>query len=328
MVDVLFKLAGFAGGFDEIEAGFGAEAATDPDDDDDEEDPQPARASAAVAASATAPYRIDDEESAMLTGLLLRERGRRGCPPDARVLCRWWGREGMATGSPPARRRSRGHGSRLPPHRCRLAPPEVSLSQFSLCGHLSVMGELRANSGDLYLLRSACEDPEAFGAFYRRHAVGVERWIRRQTPDAVTAADLTAETFAQALVGLKRFRGSSDDAACGWLYGIARNLVRRYHRRGRVELATCRKLGIQLDHDLDELAEIESKMDAAEQAATLTRALDTLPDSQRQALQLRVVDEMDYDQAAALMGTSEQNARIRVSRALKALSLRLQGGSR
>ncbi len=37
---------------------------------------------------------------------------------------------------------------------------------------------------------------------------------------------------------------------------------------------------------------------------------------------------MDYAEAAALMGTTEQNARIRVSRALKALSLRLQGISR
>ncbi len=61
-----------------------------------------------------------------------------------------------------------------------------------------------------------------------------------------TAADLTAETFAQALVSLGRFRGPTDESARGWLYGIARNLVRRYHRRGRVELATCQKLGIQL----------------------------------------------------------------------------------
>jgi DNA-directed RNA polymerase specialized sigma24 family protein len=49
-----------------------------------------------------------------------------------------------------------------------------------------------------------------------------------------------------------------------------------------------------------------------------------LPDAQRQALQLRVIEQLDYHEAAALMGTSEQNARVRVSRALKTLSLRLQ----
>ncbi len=185
------------------------------------------------------------------------------------------------------------------------------------------MNDFEQAPGDLDLLRAARTDPDAFGSFYRRHAVAVERWIRGHTPDMATAADLTAETFAQALVSLHRFRGATDESARGWLYGIARNLVRRYHRRGRVELATCRRLGIQLDHDPDELAEIESQIDAEIRAPDLTHALNTLPDTQRQALQLRVVDEMDYDEAAALMGTTELNARIRVSRALKALSTRL-----
>lgn len=185
------------------------------------------------------------------------------------------------------------------------------------------MDELRSADSDSELLRAARSDPDAFGVFYRRHAVGVERWIRAQTPGMATAADLTAETFAQALVSLDRFRGASDESARAWLYGIARNLVRRYHRRGRVELRTCQKLGIQLDHDPDELAETESRIDAASQMPELTQALNALPDTQRQALQLRVIEEMDYDQAAALMGTSEHNARIRVSRALKTLSIRL-----
>jgi RNA polymerase sigma-70 factor (ECF subfamily) len=190
------------------------------------------------------------------------------------------------------------------------------------------MDEARTGRGDLELLRAAREDPDAFGELYCRHAVAIERWIRAQTPDMTTAADLTAETFAQALVSLGGFRGSRDEAARGWLYGIARNLVRRYHRRGRVELATCQKLGLLLDHDPDELAALESHLDAEMVSLDLAQALDTLPDTQRQALQLRVVDELDYGQAAALMGTSELNARIRVSRALRALSVRLQGSSR
>src|SRR5579863_3455543 len=190
------------------------------------------------------------------------------------------------------------------------------------------MDEPMTIRGDHELLVAAREDPEAFGELYRRHALFVERWIRRETPDMATAADLTAETFAQGLVGLGRFRGSTDEEARSWLYGIARNLVRRYHRRGRVELATCRKLGVQLDYDADELTAIESQLDADLIASDLAQAVDSLPLGQRQALQLRVVNEMGYDEAAELMGTTEQNARIRVSRALKALSLRLQGSPR
>ncbi len=89
------------------------------------------------------------------------------------------------------------------------------------------MEDSRTVRPDLELLLAAREDPDAFGEFYRRHAVAVERWLRSQTPDMSTAADLTAETFAQALVSLRRFRGGSDEAARAWLYGIARNLARR-----------------------------------------------------------------------------------------------------
>ena len=190
---------------------------------------------------------------------------------------------------------------------------------------LLFMDDLRAHRSDVQLLVAARGDSRAFGEFYRRHAIAVERWLRTQTPDLATAADLTAETFAQALVGLKRFRGTSDEQAIAWLFGIARNLVRRFYRRGRAELQMCHRLGIELDHDEDDLARLEAQIDAHAAAPGLSQALATLPDAQRQALQLRVIDELDYRQAAVLMGTSEQNARIRVSRALKALALRVQG---
>jgi DNA-directed RNA polymerase specialized sigma24 family protein len=79
------------------------------------------------------------------------------------------------------------------------------------------MNEFELVDSDIELLRAARSDPDAFGDFYRRHAVPVERWIRAQTPDMATAADLTAETFAQALVSLGRFRGATDESARGWL---------------------------------------------------------------------------------------------------------------
>lgn len=199
------------------------------------------------------------------------------------------------------------------------------MSHFRLRWHFRVVTGSSPIPSDVELLTAAQDDPEAFGEFYRRHAIGVERWLRTQTPDLATAADLTAETFAQGLVGVGRFRGTTDDQALAWVFGIARNLVRRLHRRGRAELAMCRRLGIQLDHNEDELTHLEAQIDARREASSLSDALNTLPDTQRQALQLRVIDELNYHEAAALMGTSEQNARIRVSRALKTLSLRLQG---
>jgi hypothetical protein len=89
VVDVLLKLAGAAVVSGEVAARVVPGAAAERDEDDDE-DPQPAKASAAVAASATAPCRIDEGESAMLTGSLLGER--KVWVPDARVVCCYRGR--------------------------------------------------------------------------------------------------------------------------------------------------------------------------------------------------------------------------------------------
>lgn len=123
VADMGVKLAVVAVGFDEVEVCVVVEAATERDDDD--EDPQPARASAAVAASATALYRIDDRESAMLTGLLLGDR-EIWMPPDARVLCRYWVGRAWPQAPLPNAGAVGDTGLDPMPHGCRLTPPEVS----------------------------------------------------------------------------------------------------------------------------------------------------------------------------------------------------------
>ncbi len=49
-------------------------------------------------------------------------------------------------------------------------------------------------------------DPEAFGVFYDRHVKALLGYFARRTYDAEEAADLTAETFASALVARRRFK--------------------------------------------------------------------------------------------------------------------------
>ena len=58
---------------------------------------------------------------------------------------------------------------------------------------------------DAELIKAARSDPEAFGELYRRHAAAVHGWFRGRTDDRI-AEDLTAETFAQAALSLRRFR--------------------------------------------------------------------------------------------------------------------------
>ena len=92
-------------------------------------------------------------------------------------------------------------------------------------------------------LRAARTDPAAFESFYRRWAPALHAWLRTQVPPDA-AGDLTAEAFAQALLGLGRFRGREPGAGVAWLWGIARNLVRQHHRRARLERSATERLSI------------------------------------------------------------------------------------
>jgi len=60
-------------------------------------------------------------------------------------------------------------------------------------------------------------------------------------------------------------------------------------------------------------------------APALAAAVRLLPPDQRAALELRVVQQLDYDEVAGRLGISQNAARLRVSRALRALTLELQG---
>ena len=177
---------------------------------------------------------------------------------------------------------------------------------------------------DAELIREARRDAEAFTELYRRHAPAVARWFAARVPQRI-AGELTAETFAQAALSLKRFRDEADGSAAPWLYGIARNLLRRSLERERVESAARRRLGAPIrsyDDDADELVE---RLDAAQLRPALEAALEQLPPSQHEAVQLRVIRALDYDEIADSLGCSQVAARIRVARGLSSLSRLLKG---
>ena len=81
------------------------------------------------------------------------------------------------------------------------------------------------------------DTPEAFAEFYRRHARTVLGYFARRTHDPEAAADLTAETFASALVARRRFQ-PADTPAIGWLYMIASRRLIDHQRRAALEQRT------------------------------------------------------------------------------------------
>lgn len=182
-----------------------------------------------------------------------------------------------------------------------------------------------AGQRDTVLLRAARRDPEAFRDFYRLHAEWVYRWLLTRVDTPQEAAELTAETFAQALVSLPRFRGTKPGSGTAWLFGIARNLVRRSYERGQLERRARERLGMPArQYVAPEYEEVEEQADAAVLAAEIAAALDGLTPELREALEFRILHELSYEELARSAGISEPNARLRVSRALRAMRRRLE----
>ena len=190
----------------------------------------------------------------------------------------------------------------------------------------SRIDKVKMTSSDAQLIRSARKDPEALAELYRRHARSVDRFLRARVPPG-HAPELTAETFAQAALSLRRFRDERDGSALPWLYGIARNLVRTFHERDRAEQRARLRLGMPLDSYELEIDAAGARIDAERLTPQLDAALDSLPVTQREALEFRVLDDFSYAQVALELGCSEVAARVRVTRALSSLSRRLKGAS-
>src|SRR3954447_23390826 len=198
-------------------------------------------------------------------------------------------------------------------HRAQLAAPPTFVTgclRSQMGGPRRAM-RMRTQASDDELLTS--EEPEAFAVFYTRHHAAVHAYFaRRVGREAVD--DLTAETFASALVARRRFTPSTTPAA-GWLYAIAARRLVDLRRRRAVEMRT--REALMADTTL-------ARAGAAATADDFTPELDTgllrhLPPEQRDVLRARLGEDREYVQIAAEARTSEASIRQRVSRGLGTL---------
>lgn len=173
---------------------------------------------------------------------------------------------------------------------------------------------------DARLVALSRDDPGAFRALYDRYAERVLGYHRRRTGDHQAALDLTAETFAQAWLSRARFRDRADGSAAPWLFAIARHVLVASVRRGRLERAAMERLGVRERWDAPPATAdpAEAWLDGADEL------LDALPPGQRDAVRLRVVDDLAYPEVAGALSTTPEAARVRVHRGLTALRHRMR----
>ncbi|UCG31673.1 MAG: sigma-70 family RNA polymerase sigma factor [Phycisphaerales bacterium] len=158
-------------------------------------------------------------------------------------------------------------------------------------------------------------DRSAFAELYDRHARLIRAVGYDATGDLHAAADLTQEVFLRAYRNLGELRDPQRFAA--WLVGIARQVCREWRR--------ARSRDRRLLTGLSDRAAAETRLDRPDQQiAALREALAALPERERLALHAFYLQEMNVEQARAVLGLSKSGlyrvlscARRRLARVLR-----------
>jgi RNA polymerase sigma-70 factor (ECF subfamily) len=164
----------------------------------------------------------------------------------------------------------------------------------------------------------------AFVDLYDRAGRRLLVFLARRMHDLDAAAEVWSECWAIAFKTWPRCRAESQGEAEAWLWGIARNQLAAYYRSGAIERRALERLGWTMppvegleDEEFARVADLDALR------CVLGDALSALPVKRRRAVQLRIVDELSYEEVAARMGCSEQSARAHVSRGLRRLAAAL-----
>jgi RNA polymerase sigma-70 factor (ECF subfamily) len=192
---------------------------------------------------------------------------------------------------------------------------------------MALISSVDEEPSDVALIRASRREPAAFERLFERHAMPMQQWLLAQTGDPAIAHELLAETFAQAWRGAGRFIGRDEGSGAAWLYGIARNLLRRYYRDRSVQARARARLEIATEVVYeDDVHLIDCCLDARDLAPSVRAAFDELTSQQREAIRFRVIEEMSYDEVARELSCSAVTARTRVFRGLAALRAAVDRG--
>ena len=167
---------------------------------------------------------------------------------------------------------------------------------------------------------AAASGEQVFRDLVAQHGDRLYRFVLRHIGNACEAEDLAQQAFVEAARTYASFRGES--LLSTWLYGIAMNLVRHHLSRSPQRLYRFEDESA-LDATATPGANPEQQYAWSQLVALLERELDELMPEMRQVLLLVALDDMSYEEAAALLSVPVGTVRSRVSRARSHLRQRL-----
>ncbi|MDH4287936.1 MAG: RNA polymerase sigma factor RpoE [Aquincola sp.] len=188
-----------------------------------------------------------------------------------------------------------------------------------------------ADADALLVDRAKRGDKRAFEMLVVKYQRRIQRLIARMVRDEGLVEDVAQETFIRAYRALPQFRG--DSAFYTWLYRIAVNTAKKLLVERRRDPLVSESTLVSQD-DGDETSRVESELSdgatpeavlaSKEIAATVNAAIDGLSEDLRQAIVLREIEGLSYEEIADVMNCPIGTVRSRIFRAREAIALRLR----
>ena len=186
------------------------------------------------------------------------------------------------------------------------------------------------DSDAVLVQRTVAGDQRAYGLLVLKYQRRIQRLIGRMVRDVDLVEDISQETFIRAYRALHQFRG--DAQFYTWLYRIAVNTAKKFLLEMKNDPTVSE--GFLANDDDDETSwkknepiaddGPESILAAKEIAAVVNAAMDDLPADLRQAVVLREIEGLSYEEIAAAMNCPVGTVRSRIFRAREAISARVR----
>lgn len=187
------------------------------------------------------------------------------------------------------------------------------------------------SSDQLLVERVQQGDKTAFDLLVRKYQHKIVQLVTRYLRDPVEALDVSQEAFIKAYRALPSFRG--DSAFYTWLYRIAVNTAKKALvelKRDPLVSEAARPAG----DDGDETSRVENELSDGETpdavlaskqvAATVNAAIEALSDDLRQAITLREIEGLSYEEIAEAMNCPIGTVRSRIFRAREAIAEKIR----
>jgi RNA polymerase sigma-70 factor (ECF subfamily) len=171
-------------------------------------------------------------------------------------------------------------------------------------------------------------DKQAFGLLVSKYQRKLGRLLSRLIRDPAEVEDVTQEAFIKAYRALPSFRG--DSAFYTWLYRIGVNTAKNYLvSQGRRAPTTTEFDSEEAEtfEEGDQLRDIntpEHLLLTKQIGATVTAAMEALPEELRTAIMLREIEGLAYEEIAAIMECPIGTVRSRIFRAREAVAEKLR----